>query len=649
MLKLFRRQQPQQRDPEDDAGLNSAFSALSTSSTPPAAASSAAPDFRQSQQQQPIGISAIDAAPSTSPQDQNPSQNQNHPPFASPPPLPAGESPLVQNSRLEAVRSPPPDSRSKSRNKEKSPASSPAAPKSEAKEQKRGFFSSGGADRAAPKDGPTNYVEGKVTEKIAWLCGSPKSSVDWSYVLNLADSIGTSDPAAKEAARAIRKEFKYGEAQAQRRAVRVWAILMMNASERFRAQVATKRFLEVVESVATNSKTDPAVVDKMLNVLAVLAYHYQHDPEMAILTKCWNKIRPKDRPQNVSYYALRWKLQKLDLTQLSLILVQGEPMDPNSEDFNPPIQRSRSPLAIPPHNTTTGNAWEEPGSGELINGGDANLRPPSASRGDSDQSRESGARGRRKKDYSHKIISLEEDMRKLHEECDIGRTNADVLIDTLTSFGLSSPLLEEFAHKVQLSHMFLAGQIDWASAQANRSRDYMDEQMALAMALSAENNGAAFSPPAQEETREEVLLADILSANERLMEAQQMLDDARKPSALPPLPPEFMAAPVPSSAAASSSATPAPPAIQPSADTPVMNTIEIADESVPTPTSIHTPTMPSEKALGKRRAVSERGDAFDPAQTLGTQAPVHVPVKLHEVLEQEDDDDDNEGGDRQRI
>ncbi|KAK0555897.1 hypothetical protein OC846_001563 [Tilletia horrida] len=600
MLKLFRRQQPQQRDPEDDAGLNSAFSALSTSSIPPAAASAAAPDFRQAQQQQPIGISAIDAAPSTSPQDQNPSQNQNHPPFASPPPLPAGESPLVQNSRLEAVRSPAPDSRSKSRNKEKSPASSPAAPKSEAKEQKRGFFSSGGADRAAPKDGPTNYVEGKVTEKIAWLCGSPKSSVDWSYVLNLADSIGTSEPAAKEAARAIRKEFKYGEAQAQRRAVRVWAILMMNASERFRAQVATKRFLEVVESVATNSKTDPAVVDKMLNVLAVLAYH-------------------------------------------------GEPMDPNSEDFNPPIQRSRSPLAIPPHNTTTGNAWEEPGSGELINGGDANLRPPSASRGDSDQSRESGARGRRKKDYSHKIISLEEDMRKLHEECDIGRTNADVLIDTLTSFGLSSPLLEEFAHKVQLSHMFLAGQIDWASAQANRSRDYMDEQMALAMALSAENNGAAFSPPAQEETREEVLLADILSANERLMEAQQMLDDARKPSALPPLPPEFMAAPLPSSAAASSSATPAPPAIQPSAVTPVMNTIEIADESVPTPTSIHTPTMPSEKALGKRRAVSERGDAFDPAQTLGTQAPVHVPVKLHEVLEQEDDDDDNEGGDRQRI
>ncbi|CAD6962562.1 unnamed protein product [Tilletia controversa] len=541
---------------------------------------------------------------------------------------------------------------------------------------------SGGAaklEKSSKKGQLAQTAEGKTTEKIAWLCGSPNSNVDWSHVLALTDSINSSEAAAKEAARAIRKEFKYGEPEAQRRAIRIWAILMMNASDRFRAQIATKRFLEVVEHVVTNSKTDPSVSEKMLNVLAVLAYLYQSDAELGIITKCWNKNKPKDRPLN------------------------GEPVDPESEDFNPPILNARSPRALPPRALT-------PNGGDYdarANGNGFEHTKVASARTDSGKNGTEPTGKKKPRDYSHRVVSADEDMRKLHEECHIGRTNAIVLIDALATSGLSSPLLEEFAHKVQLSQMFLVGQIDWASAQAIRSREYVEEQTAIAVTQ-------GFEPPQLEETKEEILLADILAANERLMEAQQMLDDARRrqaeddedaavrersrvetrmardaagaplqtaggegytwgapsssnsgqvPPVLAPAPinrgangsgpglplevpiPQHARGPLPMTPPQAPSPQPHPhPHPHPLPKTPITVHPHLPPKSSRSPgdeETIQTPVVPSEKALGKRRAVSDRGDAFDPefqAAALAAQAPVHVPVKLHEVLEQDDAD-----------
>jgi len=541
-------------------------------------------------------------------------------------------------------------------------------------------------------------TDGKITEKIAWLCGSPNSNVDWSYVLALADAISSSEAAAKEAARAVRKELKYGEPEAQRRATRVLAILMINASDRFRMQIATKRFLEVVDQTATSSKTDPSVSAKIFDVLAVLAFLYQDDADLGIITKCWNKIKPKDRPLN------------------------GEPLDPDSEDFNPPLQsypQPRSTRGHHQHTPSNGHARQE--QREAI--GQALPRSELKERQPSSQSTLPKSK-KKPRDYSHRIVSPDEDMRKLHEECQIGRANARVLIDTLASSGLQSPLIPEFAHKVELSQMFLVSQIDWASAQANRSRDFLNEQAAIAAAEGQ-------PPPPMEETKEEALLANILSANERLMEAQQMIDDARRhqmeeeeedavrqrsrvetrldrsmgaldintrgsssdrngsnhpfgPSSsgssgpgpgmgnlsqtstngapiLPnpfdtaaPQPPQHARGPLPKTPAftpASAPAPPPPPTHAPSHAPPLAFASGPGGPEAPprqgasTPTrlpkdddEIQTPVVPSEKALGKRRAFSDRGDAFDPdvqAQALAAKS-VHHPVRLNEVLEQDD-------------
>lgn len=111
-----------------------------------------------------------------------------------------------------------------------------------------------------------------LSPSSGWLCAHPPTPADWAYLLSLADSISHSEAASKEAARALRKEFKYGEFEPQKRAAKIWGILTINASDRFKLQIASKRFLEVVEDTITSPKTPLSVKERMLTVLAVLAY-----------------------------------------------------------------------------------------------------------------------------------------------------------------------------------------------------------------------------------------------------------------------------------------------------------------------------------------------------------------------------------------
>jgi hypothetical protein len=80
-------------------------------------------------------------------------------------------------------------------------------------------------------------------------------------------------------------------------------------------------------------------------------------------------------------------------------------------------------------------------------------------------------------------------------------------------------LSQEFANKTQTHLDFLASQIPWATAQADRSRETLREERARAAA-----EGATLTHV--QETKEEVLLADLLDAHERLVEARSMLEQA---------------------------------------------------------------------------------------------------------------------------
>lgn len=97
--------------------------------------------------------------------------------------------------------------------------------------------------------------------------------MDYATILGLCDYISLSSSASKDAARALRKEFKYGNSPIK--AVRLMGIMMRNCDVRFKSEIASKRFLDELSNLVTDKKTAPPTVAYILRILSPLAYEYQ--------------------------------------------------------------------------------------------------------------------------------------------------------------------------------------------------------------------------------------------------------------------------------------------------------------------------------------------------------------------------------------
>ncbi|KAK1231874.1 hypothetical protein PQX77_004989 [Marasmius sp. AFHP31] len=121
---------------------------------------------------------------------------------------------------------------------------------------------------------------------------------------------------------------------------------------------------------------------------------------------------------------------------------------------------------------------------------------------------------------AQKIIPPEEDIRRLFQECIIGRGNASLLSQALVhttpevflsdnTEGQSNGIIKEFRMKCIASQELIAAQIPWASAGSERSRRELSTKREAEEKLVAGEEGG--------ETTEERLLGDLLVANEELV------------------------------------------------------------------------------------------------------------------------------------
>lgn len=348
-------------------------------------------------------------------------------------------------------------------------------------------------------------TESHVSSRIGFLCAHATTETEWMEIFPLLDLVSSSDAAAKEAARAIRKEFKYGSVDTQKRAVRVWALLSLNASERFRREVAGKRFLDSVEESVSSSKTPLSVKETMLRVLGVLAWEFKEVEGLGGVTKCWNKVRPSDRrkdgepleaelmefrlPQQQSHVPSRRASQRQPQQQ------QGAGYAPPSSQLPPPQQQQRWTRNSPRH-TMDPPQQQQQNANDVV----SNLEAAAESM-DSRSNSYQGSDG--SSHPPHGVIGYEEDIRRLREECTLAHSNATLLIDTLLQEGLhpeTADVVDEFYRKVLHSQDLIASQIPWASAQAERG------------------------------DAGEILLGDLLEAHGRTSEAIRMVDEARRRS-----------------------------------------------------------------------------------------------------------------------
>jgi hypothetical protein len=207
------------------------------------------------------------------------------------------------------------------------------------------------------------------------------ASEDWAIVLELCDRVYASQDGAKEAAKALRHEFKYAEkASAQLSAARLWAILLRNTNDFFIKETQSRKFVDTLEEVIQSHSVSPVVQERLVQVLGGAAYQFPGDPKHGFRA-LWKKVKPPGRPD------------------------EGMPFDPQDPMFiPPPMSPSRRPT-IPPRGQTA-----PPAPGHR---GDRNDR-------------------KRERERLERVIPPDEDMRRLFQECEIARGNAQLLSSALT-------------------------------------------------------------------------------------------------------------------------------------------------------------------------------------------------------------------------
>ncbi|PBK71749.1 hypothetical protein ARMSODRAFT_954590 [Armillaria solidipes] len=306
-----------------------------------------------------------------------------------------------------------------------------------------------------------------ITRMIGFLTAT--ASEDWSMVLEVCERSSASDTNAKEAVRALRREFKYGEPSAQLSAARLWAIMLRNSTETFISQSTSKKFLDTLDDVIMSPRTSPVVRERVMDVVAAAAYASGTRKDTGFRA-LWRKVKPPEKPD------------------------EGIPFDTDDAMFSPPVNNRLS-------------HYENPVSPQ-----DPALRTTHNHR-------------KRKSPTRNRIIPPEEDIKRLFQECKIGQGNASLLSQALA---LARPedlrekdVIQEFYLKCRQSQEIIYAQIPWATAGAERSRAEQQRKRTLS------DNSLLEDAPVTV-TTEERLLAALLGANAEIADALQQYDDLER-------------------------------------------------------------------------------------------------------------------------
>ncbi|KAJ7156345.1 kinase-like domain-containing protein [Mycena filopes] len=135
-----------------------------------------------------------------------------------------------------------------------------------------------------------------VARKIEIL--SSTASEDWDLTLDICADVAATEANAKEAVRALRREFHYGDSTTQLAAARLWAILLRHSNITFVNQCTTKKFLSAIENLLTSPNTLPVVRERVMKILAAAAYVSGSNKESdAGFRGLWRRVRTDHEPE----------------------------------------------------------------------------------------------------------------------------------------------------------------------------------------------------------------------------------------------------------------------------------------------------------------------------------------------------------------
>ncbi|KAK1220511.1 hypothetical protein PQX77_016721 [Marasmius sp. AFHP31] len=432
--------------------------------------------------------------------------------------------------------------------------------------------------------------EGELTRLIGSLVAT--SSEDWALVLDVCERASASDSNAKEAIRALRREFKYGHPQAQLSAARLWAIMLRNSTDAFISQSTSRKFLETLEELLLSSRTNPVVKQRVMDVLAAAAYASGSKKDTGF-RGLWKRVKPHDMPDEGMPFDTEdsmfnppvggdWRFYAESLTLYQQPqpdpkhhhIGQQQQHDHQQQDQNQPpnSQHGKTGDLIPKANDDVANERSEDrgerrehdpdrdhsGGPERKDSNRERDHEPQERDKDKDRShrehrdRDTGkGKGRersspkdkdrsrkrkkhrtsrkRERDASQKIIPPQEDTRRLFNECIIGKGRA---------FSLSQALVHTTLEEFPVDNTEGQSIIREFRSRCIASQELIAAQIPWASAgsersrreLNAKREAEGNPVAAEEEgkTTEERLLGDLLNANEELLAALGQYEDLER-------------------------------------------------------------------------------------------------------------------------
>ncbi|KAL0061689.1 Rho guanine nucleotide exchange factor [Marasmius tenuissimus] len=369
-------------------------------------------------------------------------------------------------------------------------------------------WTSGGRDN---KEISHNDAQGELTRLIGFLTAT--ASEDWALILDVCERASTSEANAKAAILALRRQFKYGQPQAQLSAARLWAIMLQNSSDTFISQSTSHKFLETLEELCSASAMNPIVKERVLDALAAAAFVYsqriadcfsigavEKDTEFCHL---WKKVKPDDKPEEGVPF-------NMDDVIFSPSVLEGG--DQRSHAQPQLYQQPQSHLNFRHH------------AGEQQQYGHDHKPEMRADTGN----QECLADEDNGRDASWQLMKRHH-LRRLFNECMMGKSHASVLSQALARTttenffdmeGRSDRIIREFRMKCMACQELIAAQIPWASAGSERSRREVNAKR--------EAEGNPFTGEEQGKTTEERLLEDLLATNEELLAALRRYKDLER-------------------------------------------------------------------------------------------------------------------------
>ena len=240
--------------------------------------------------------------------------------------------------------------------------------------------------------------------------------------------------------------------------------MLRNSSELFVHQCAKSKFLDTLEDVLTSQRTSPVVRERLLDVLAAAAYassgtSYKNESTFRVL---WRKVKPTGKPDEVRLF-----LPCAGPFEITETFLQGVPFDPDDAMFNPPSPRRSTAVSLtttpsyPPVHPQALQPAAPPNTQPQ-----APLQPQSQppqpqpqTQAQTQTTPQPPPRARREAPghgQLQRVIPLEEDMRRLFQECRFAQGNAQVLAEAL-AFASPEDLREKDIIKASGAHVIFKG------------------------------------------------------------------------------------------------------------------------------------------------------------------------------------------------